>query len=460
MTEHRNAALMFAQDHKDQTLAKMKELIAIPSVSTDPERKEDIQKAARWLEEELKTLGMTRVEIFPTPRHPIVYAENLSAGEEAVTVLIYGHYDVQPEDPVSEWKTDPFTPTQIGDNLFARGSTDMKGQIIACFSALDAIRQTGDLPINVKFIIEGEEEIGGSNIEPFIKENAELLKCDFFLNPDTGMQAPDLPTITYALRGIAYFELRVQGPKQDMHSGSFGGVIHNPAQVMADLLSGLHDKKGRVTLKGFYDKVLAIEKDEREELRKLPISDDFFLKQGGVKVLWGEEGYTAVERIGARPTLEINGIYSGFIGEGQKTVLPAYAMAKVSTRLVANQDPSEVYEQFKSYLTENAPESVTWELDKLAGDFPSQSDRKSKWINAYLDAAEKSWGKRPIFKREGGSVPVVVHIQQELGVDSVNIGFGLPSDNMHGPNEKIHLPTLYKGIEALVHFFFNLKNYE
>jgi acetylornithine deacetylase/succinyl-diaminopimelate desuccinylase-like protein len=321
---------------------------------------------------------------------------------------------------------------------------------------VDAIRQTGDLPINVKFLIEGEEEIGGSNIEPFIKENAELLKCDFFLNPDTGMQAPDLPTITYSLRGIAYFELRVQGPKQDMHSGSFGGVIHNPAQVMTDLLSGLHDKKGRVTLKGFYDKVLPIEKDEREELSKLPISEDFFLKQGGVKALWGEEGYTAVERIGARPTLEINGIYSGFIGEGQKTVLPAYAMAKVSTRLVANQDPTDVYEQFKTYLTENAPESVTWKLDKLAGDFPSQSDRKSKWIKAYVDAAEKSWGKRPIFKREGGSVPVVVHIQQELGVDSVNIGFGLPSDNMHGPNEKIHLPTLYKGIEALVHFFFNL----
>jgi len=270
------------------------------------------------------------------------------------------------------------------------------------------------------------------------------------------MQAPDLPTITYALRGIAYFELRVQGPKHDMHSGTFGGAIHNPAQVMTDLLSGLHDKKGRVTLKGFYDRVIPLGEEEREELSKLPIKEEFYLQQGGVKALWGEEGYTPVERTGARPTLEINGLYSGFIEEGQKTVLPAYAMAKVSCRLVADQDPAEVYEQFKAYLEENAPETVTWELTQMSKDFPSLSDRKSKWIEAYVKAAEAAWGKRPIFKREGGSVPVVVHVQQSLGVDSVNIGFGLPSDNMHGPNEKIHLPTFYKGIEALVHFFFNL----
>ncbi len=456
MSDHRNAALKYIQEHQDQALEKMKQLISIPSVSTDPERKEDILKAADWLKDELTSLGMTRVEIFPTPRHPIVYAENLSAGKDATTVLIYGHYDVQPEDPTDEWKTDPFTPTIEGDNLFARGSTDMKGQIIATISAVDAILKTGDLPINVKFLIEGEEEIGGSHLEPFIKENVDLLACDFFLNPDTGMQAPDLPTITYSLRGIAYFELRIQGPQQDMHSGTFGGAIHNPAQVMTDLLSGLHDQQGRVTLPGFYDKVLQLDEDEREEISRLPINEDFYLNQGKVKALWGEEGYTAVERTGARPTLEINGLYSGFIGEGQKTVLPAYAMAKVSTRLVANQDPADVFEQFKSYLAENAPETVTWDLKQLAGDFPSQSDRKSKWIDAYLKAAEAAWGVRPIFKREGGSVPVVVHVQQALGVDSVNIGFGLPSDNMHGPNEKIHIPTFNKGTEALVHFFFNL----
>jgi len=456
MADHRQKALEFIQDHKNQSLEKMKELISIPSVSTDPERAGDIKEAAEWLRKELESLGMTRVEIHPTPRHPIVYAENLSAGKDRPTVLIYGHYDVQPEDPIEDWNTDPFTPTEKGENLFARGATDMKGQIIATFSAIDAIHQTGQLPVNVKFLIEGEEEIGGSYLETFIKDNTELLACNFFLNPDTGMQAPDLPTITYALRGIAYFELRVQGPKHDMHSGTFGGAIHNPAQVMTDLLSGLHDKKGRVTLKGFYDRVIPLGEEEREELSKLPIKEEFYLQQGGVKALWGEEGYTPVERTGARPTLEINGLYSGFIEEGQKTVLPAYAMAKVSCRLVADQDPAEVYEQFKAYLEENAPETVTWELTQMSKDFPSLSDRKSKWIEAYVKAAEAAWGKRPIFKREGGSVPVVVHVQQSLGVDSVNIGFGLPSDNMHGPNEKIHLPTFYKGIEALVHFFFNL----
>ena len=456
MSDHRNLALDYVQDNKPSFLEKMKELISIPSVSTDPGRVADIQKGAEWLKTELENLGMDNAEIFPTPRHPIVYAEDLSAGEDKPTVLIYGHYDVQPEDPIDEWDSDPFTPTEKGENLYARGATDMKGQIIACFSAVEAIKKTGDLPVNVKFLIEGEEEIGGSYLETFIKEKADMLACDFFLNPDTGMQAPDLPTITYALRGIAYFELRVMGPKQDMHSGTFGGAIHNPAQVMADLLAGLHDEKGRVTLPGFYDSVQPLEDDEREELAKLPIDDDFYLEQGGVKALFGEEGYTSVERTGARPTAEINGIYSGFIDEGQKTVLPAYAMAKVSCRLVADQDPLEVGEQFRAYLAENAPDTVSWELDQMSKDFPSLSDRKSKWIEAYVQAAESVWGKRPIFKREGGSVPVVVHIQQTLGVDSVNIGFGLPSDNMHGPNEKIHLPTFNKGIEALVHFLFNL----
>lgn len=456
MSDHRQKALDYALANQAQALNKMKEIISIPSVSTDPVRAGEIKKAAEWLKEELTSMGMQRVEIYPTPRHPIVYAEDLSAGEDRPTVLIYGHYDVQPEDPLDEWESEPFNPTEKGENLHARGASDMKGQVIATFSAIDAIRQTGDLPVNVKFLIEGEEEIGGSYLEIFIKENQELLACDFFLNPDTGMQAPDLPTVTYSLRGIAYFELRVYGPKQDMHSGTFGGAIHNPAQVMTDLLSGLHDEKGRVTLPGFYDPVRPLDEEERKELSKLPINEEFYLEQGGVKALYGEEGYTAVERTGARPTLEINGLYSGFIGEGQKTVLPAYAMAKVSCRLIADQDPVEVYEQFKTYLSENAPETVTWELDQMSKDFPSQSDRKSKWIKAYVKAAEATWGKRPIFKREGGSVPVVVHIQQSLGVDSVNIGFGLPSDNIHGPNEKIHLPTFYKGIEALVHFIFNL----
>jgi acetylornithine deacetylase/succinyl-diaminopimelate desuccinylase-like protein len=456
MSDHRNQALTYAREHKDEFLSKMQELISIPSVSTDPERAAEIQKAAAWIRDELTDLGLTRVEIFPTPRHPIVYGEDLSAGKEAPTVLIYGHYDVQPEDPIDDWKTDPFQGTVVGDQLFARGSTDMKGQIIACFSAIESIRRTGKLPLNVKFLIEGEEEIGGSYLEKFIPEHKELLACDFFLNPDTGMQSADLPTITYALRGISYFELRITGPKQDLHSGLFGGAIHNPAQVMADVLSNLHDDKGRVTLPGFYDRVLPLDAEERQELARLPLNEDFFLSQTGVPALWGEEGYSAVERVGARPTLEINGLYSGFIGEGQKTVLPAYAMAKVSCRLVPDQDPHEVDRQFRAYLEEHVPPTVNWELKKMSADFPSLSNRKSPWIQAYVKAAEEVWGKRPIFKREGGSVPVVVHVQRFLGVDALNIGFSLPGDNMHSPNEKIHLPTFYKGIEALINFFFNL----
>jgi len=458
MSDQLNRALDYAKSKREQQLAALKELVSIPSVSTDPERMEDIRQAAEWLQQELLRIGMSSAKIFPTPRHPIVYGENLDAGDQAPTVLIYGHYDVQPEDPLDEWDSDPFQATVVGENIYGRGTTDMKGQIIASLSAVEAVLASGELPVNVKFLIEGEEEIGGSYLKEFIPDHQQLLACDFFLNPDTGMLAPDLPTITYALRGITYFELRINGPSQDLHSGLFGGVIHNPAQVMTDLLSGLHDEQGRVTLPGFYDRVQQLDEEERKELSRLPVDEDFFLSQTGVKALWGEEGYTPVERVGARPTLEINGLYAGFIDEGQKTVLPAYAMAKISCRLVPNQDPHQVDEQFRLYLEENVPSTVDWELIKMSADFPSISDRSSPWIQAYVKAAQETWGKRPIFKREGGSVPVVVHIQQFLDVDAVNIGFGLPSDNMHSPNEKMHLPTFYNGIQALVRFFFHLDN--
>ncbi len=456
MSDHLQKALEFINDHREQQLESLSSLVSIPSISTDPDHHKDIQKAADWLKDELLRVGMTEASIHPTPKHPIVYAENLAAGNNAPTVLIYGHYDVQPEDPREEWNTDPFTATVQGENIFGRGTTDMKGQIIACLSAVEAIQATGTLPVNIKFLIEGEEEIGGSYLATFIPENQELLACDFFLNPDTGMLSPDHPTITYALRGIAYFELRIQGPNHDLHSGVFGGVIHNPAQVMTDALSGLHDPDGRVALPGFYEKVLPLDEEEREELSRLPIDEDFFKLQTGVSSLWGEAGYTPLERVGARPTLEINGLYSGFIGEGQKTVLPAYAMAKISCRLVPEQDPREVEKQFRSYLQEHLPETVSWELTTMSTDFPVISDRSSPWIQAYVKAAEETWGVRPIFKREGGSVPVVVHVQRELGVDAVNIGFSLPGDHMHSPNERLHLPTFSKGIEALVRFFFHL----
>lgn len=456
MTDHRQPALDYFQDHQHEAVEKLKSFVSIPSISTDPEHKEDIQKAAAWVKGQLQSLGMSEVEIYPTAKHPIVFGQRMDAGEEAYTVLIYGHYDVQPEDPVQEWDTDPFTPTVKGDEIYGRGATDMKGQVVATLSAVESIIKTGDLPVNVKFLIEGEEEIGGPNLGDFIKNHKELLSCDFAFNPDTGMLGPDLPTITYALRGLAYFELRVTGPQQDLHSGLFGGVVHNPAQALTELIAGMHDEDGRVTLPGFYDDVLPLEEEERQELSRLPVDEGFFLEQTGVNKLWGEEEYTAVERVGARPTLEINGLYSGFIGEGSKTVLPAYAMAKISTRLVPDQDPDQVREQLKQYLEEHTPETVSWELMQLASSPASLSDRDTPWIEAYAQAAETVWGKRPLFKREGGSVPVVGELQQYLGVDCVNTGFGLPSDNLHGPNEKLHLPTFKRGIQALIHFIFNL----
>jgi acetylornithine deacetylase/succinyl-diaminopimelate desuccinylase-like protein len=305
-------------------------------------------------------------------------------------------------------------------------------------------------------MIEGEEEIGSPSLDTFMEQHKKLLACDLALNPDSGILSPDIPTITYALRGLVYFELRVFGPDHDLHSGVFGGVVHNPAQVLCELIAGMHDEQGRVTLPGFYDKVQALDDEERAELARLPLDEKYYLNQTGAPALWGEAGYTPVERTGARPTLEVNGLFSGFTGEGSKTVLPAYAMAKISTRLVPDQDPQEVHRQFLQYLEVHAPATIRWELNQLAGSKASMSDRYSPGVQAMSKAMETVWGKRPVFRREGGSVPVVIQFRKILGVESVNTGFAMPGDNMHGPNEKLHLPTLWRGVDALIHFFFNL----
>ncbi len=322
--------------------------------------------------------------------------------------------------------------------------------------ALESVLSAGELPVNIKFLIEGEEEIGSPNLGEFISNNQDLLKCDFALNPDTGMIAPDLPTITYALRGLAYFEVRIDGPDHDLHSGIYGGVVHNPAQALCELIAGMHDEDGAVTLPGFYDRVRKIDGDERAELSRLPMGEDFYLKQTGAPSLWGERKYSPVERVGARPTLEINGIYSGFIGEGSKTVLPAWAMAKISTRLVPDQDPDEVHQQLIQYLKDNTPETVTFKVSILVGSPASISDQQSTGVKAMQTAMQQVWGKKPLFRREGGSVPVVVLFMDLLRVDSVNCGFSLPDDNAHSPNEKLHLPTWNNGIDTIIHFIYNL----
>lgn len=456
MSDLRKFALDFAKTNNERFLNELKELLRIPSISTDPNHKEDMIAAADWVADHLANLGLDKVKVLPTGGHPVVYGEILSMEPSAPTILVYGHYDVQPVEPLELWTSDAFEPVQRGENLYARGASDMKGQILATIKALESVIHAGEIPINIKFLIEGEEEIGSPNLGRFIRENQELLFCDFALNPDTGMIAPDLPTITYALRGLAYFEVRIDGPDQDLHSGIYGGVVHNPAQALCELIAGMHDENGKVTLPGFYDKVRAIDEDERAELARLPMGEDFYLRQTGAPALWGEKQFSPVERVGARPTLEVNGIYSGFTGEGSKTVLPAWAMAKISTRLVPDQDPEEVHQQLLKYLETNAPGSIAYRVKNLVGSPASISDQNSTGVKAMQLAMEQVWGKKPLFRREGGSVPVVVLFMDLLKIESVNCGFSLPDDNAHSPNEKLHLPTWTKGIESIINFIYNL----
>jgi len=451
-----DAALEYARSQRDANLEELKSLIAVPSISTLPENKADVLKTAEWFATQLRALGMTRVDIIPGRIHPLVYAERVAAPGQP-TVLVYGHYDVQPVDPIDEWNSPPFEPTIKGDYLYARGASDMKAQIFAQLKAVEALTRENALSVNIKYLLEGEEEIGSPSLEPFIEQHAEMFKCDFVLNCDSGIAAPDLPGICYGLRGLAYFELELRGPAKDLHSGQFGGAVHNPAQVLCDLISGMHDDDGHVTLPGFYDKVRPLTEEERDELAKLPgETEEDWKRMAGVPALWGETGYTPTEQTGARPTLEVNGFISGFTGEGAKTVLPARALAKISTRLVADQVPSEVEGQLRAYLEKNAPNTVTWELRELSHGPGALMDRKSPYMQAAVRALTEVFGVEPVFKRTGGSVPVVGMLQQRLGVDSVMLGFALPDDGIHGPNEKQHIPTFFKGIETYIRFMASL----
>ncbi len=449
-------ALDFAHQNNERFLGELKELVAIPSVSTSPEHKEDVACAAEWLAGQLRSLGMDGVQVMPTGGHPVVYGQWLGAGADKPTVLIYGHYDVQPVDPIELWTSGPFEAVQRGDNLYARGTSDMKGQVIASIKAVESIVRTGKLPVNIKWLIEGEEEIGSEHLDAFIAAHKDLLASDFCINPDAGMIAADKPTITYGLRGLMYAEIRVYGPDRDLHSGLFGGTVHNPAQALIELVAGMHDKDGRVTLPGFYDKVRPISKEEHEDFTRLPVDDQFFLDQTKVPALWGEPEFLPAERTGARPTLEVNGFLSGFTGEGSKTVLPAWAMAKISCRLVPDQTPEEAYQQLVKYMELNAPKTIRWEVKSLHNAGAAITDRNNVGVQAMAKAFEAVWGVRPLFKREGGSIGVVVQLQNHIGAESVLTGFGLPEDNVHSPNEKLHLPTWRKGIDALIHFFYNL----
>jgi len=453
-TEPIDAAIGYARAQRGKSLRDLQELARIPSVSTLPERRPEMARAAEWLAAKLRDLGFSNAEVLPTKGHPVAYGEHLTGrAPDAPTVLFYGHYDVQPADPVDEWESGPFEPTVRGEDLYARGASDMKGQIVAFLSAVEAlVRGGGRLPVNLKCLLEGEEEIGSLSLPDFLARNRGKLAADFCLNGDSGILAPDLPSLVYGLRGLAYFELRVQGPARDLHSGTFGGAVQNPAEVLARLIAGLHDAQGRITLPGIYDRVRPLGAEERAELARLPSTDAWWQRTTGAPALFGEAGYSATERACARPSLDVNGLWSGFTGEGSKTVLPARAGAKISLRLVPDQDPEEVRASFERYLKEHAPPTVKWELTAMAGAKASLLDRDSPPARAAAKALEAVWGKRPLFHREGGSVPIVGKFKELLGLDTVLLGFGLPDDNLHAPNEKYHLPNFYRGIETYVHF--------
>lgn len=445
-----NQAIEYAHDHKDAFLEQLFDLLKIPSISTLPEHEEDITHAAGWLRDRLEKMGFEKAEILPTDRHPVVYAESIHAGDEAPTVLFYGHYDVQPADPLDEWASDPFEPVIRGEDVYARGASDMKGQVVAFLNALESIMAHDELPVNLKFMLEGEEEIGSPNLQAFVKKHKEKLQCDFCLNGDSSILAPDQPSITVALRGLSYFEIRLQGQRSDLHSGMFGGVVDNPANVLCELIAGMRDEVGRVTIPGFYDDVRELNDTERTLLPML--DEDWWKEHAGAALLFGDPAYSVTERARARPTFDVNGILSGFTGEGSKTVLPAKAMAKLSMRLVPDQKPEKIRAALERYLEAQVPDTMKWELIEHSSSPPSVIAHDSPEVQAAAEALESVWSKDPLFDRIGGTVPIVGIIQDILGAESLMLGFGLPSDNIHGPNEKQHLPNYFRGIETFIRF--------
>lgn len=451
--------LSFIEANRARYLSELKDLLAIPSVSTNAENAADVRRCAEWVSEHLRKIGLENVQLYPTEGHPIVYGEWLKAPGKP-TVLLYGHYDVQPVEPLELWTTPPFEATLRDGRLFARGAADDKGQVFIHLKSIEAyLRNGGDMPVNVKLLIEGEEEIGSSNLETFVRSQKELLKADLVLISDSAMFAKGVPSICYGLRGLAYMQIDLVGPNKDLHSGSFGGTVHNPIQALSEIIAHLHDGNGRVTIPGFYKDVLPLSKKERAAFKKLPWSDAKYAKDLGVLKLYGEKGFTTLERVWARPTLECNGIWGGFIGEGAKTVLPSKASAKISMRIVPNQSSTKIAKLFEKHIKKIVPKTVKVTVRNLHGGEPAITPIDSPGVQAAVAALEKGFGKKPLYQREGGSIPIVVQFKELLGIDTVLLGFGLPDENAHAPDEYINLENFYGGIRTSVHFFNELPHY-
>ncbi len=445
--------LEYIARNQDRYLEELKEFLRIPSISNNSENKQDVFRCAEYVASQLRQIGMQKVVLFSTTGHPIVYGEWLGAVHQP-TVLFYGHYDVQPVDPVDLWISEPFEPTIRNGEIYARGSADDKGQVLMNLKGVEAhLQSEGKLPVNVKFLIEGEEEVGSGNLDSFISEQKELLKADVVLISDTPMFDRGIPSICYGLRGLVYFQIDLKGSNSDLHSGSFGGTVINPNFALAQIIADLKDASNRIQIPGFYDDVLAMSLEEKQELSRLPFDEEKYRKDLGAPALFGEKGFGTLERIWVRPTLEVNGICGGYIGEGAKTVIPAKAMAKISMRLVPNQDPEKIANLFEKHIKKIAPPEVEITVTRMHGGKPWVAPIDHPAIQAASRAFEKAFGRRPVFVREGGSIPVVATFADLLGLPSVLMGIGLPDENAHAPNEKLDLFNFQHGIISSAYFF-------
>ena len=442
----------YIQSNQQRFLNELFELLRIPSVSADSRHKGDVRKAAEYVVQKLKDAGADKVELCETKGHPIVFGEKI-INPSLPTVLVYGHYDVQPADPLNLWDSPAFEPIIKDGKIYARGSCDDKGQFYMHIKAFEIMSKLNQLTCNIKFMIEGEEEVGSDNLGTFVKENKSKLKADVILISDTSLISLDTPSITIGLRGLSYLEVEVTGPNRDLHSGVYGGAVANPINILSKMITSLHDEDGRITIPGFYDKVAELTAAQRTDLNKAPFDLNQYKKELGINDIKGEKGYTTLERTGTRPTLDVNGIWGGYTGEGAKTVLPSKASAKISMRLVPNQDSEEIMKLFTNHFIFLAPKSVKVKVTPHHGGQPAITPTDSKAFKAASSAFEEVWGKTPIPTRDGGSIPIVSLFKKELGLDTVLMGFGLDSDAIHSPNEHYGIKNFLIGIETIVAFY-------
>jgi acetylornithine deacetylase/succinyl-diaminopimelate desuccinylase-like protein len=447
-------AITYIQDRREAFVEELMTFLRIPSISTKSEHKGDIQRAASWLADSMRNVGLEHVQILPTAGHPVVYADWLHAAGKP-TALIYGHYDVQPPEPLELWVSGPFDPSVRDGELFARGAVDDKGQVFMHVKALEAhLKTQGSLPVNVKLLIEGEEEIGSPNLDAFVRAQKDLLNADVVVISDTAMIAKDVPGITVGLRGIVFFQIDVEGTTTDLHSGGYGGAVVNPAFALAELLARLKDKNGRITIPGFFDDVRRLSAEERRALARLPFSEKKLMKDIGAPALFGEKGFTTLERLWTRPTLDINGMCSGFTGEGSKTVLPARAMAKISMRLVPNQNPAKIARAFTQYVRRICPKTVRLKVTEISGHaLPWLASTDHPAMQALARAIQSGFGNKPVFIRSGGTIPVVATLDKLLKAPILLLGIGLPNENAHAPNEKLNLDNLHRGMLTAAHLW-------